>query len=269
MWIARTGIIANSINAYDANAQAFILATGITDNTQKSAINKLVLDFKTAGIWNKMKAIYPFVGGTASSHRFNLKAPTTNTSDFYLTYYGGITHNSNGITMNGTTGGANTFFNPFLNSTNGSLHLSVYTRNRPTRAITDADLTPMISYTPNGWVVLRVASNTINNLEYFSTSDTSQGIVTAISTSIGYGIGSQTATNSRKYYKNGALLNTNTTNDATAYLNANLSLNGSSFASYSASNYAFVTLGDGLTDTEASNLYAAVQQFNTTLSRNV
>jgi hypothetical protein len=32
---------------------------------------------------------------------------------------------------------------------------------------------------------------------------------------------------------------------------------------------AFASLGDGLTDTEATNFYSAVQSFNTTLSRNV
>ena len=68
--------------AYDPDAQAFITAAGITDNTQKSAINTLVLDMKGFGIWTKMKAIYPFVGGTATTHKFNLKNPL-DTSTLY------------------------------------------------------------------------------------------------------------------------------------------------------------------------------------------
>ena len=38
------------------------------------ATNQLVKDLKSNNLWDKMKSIYPFVGGTVSSHRFNLKA---------------------------------------------------------------------------------------------------------------------------------------------------------------------------------------------------
>ncbi len=41
----------------DADAQAFITAAGITDNTQKSAIETLVTDLKGYGIWTKMSAL--------------------------------------------------------------------------------------------------------------------------------------------------------------------------------------------------------------------
>jgi len=39
----------------------------------EGAINELVKDLKSNNLWDKMKSIYPFVGGTVSSHRFNLK----------------------------------------------------------------------------------------------------------------------------------------------------------------------------------------------------
>ncbi len=40
----------------------------------EGAINELVKDLKSNNLWDKMEAIYPFVGGTVSSRRFNLKA---------------------------------------------------------------------------------------------------------------------------------------------------------------------------------------------------
>jgi len=40
-------------------------------------------------------------------------------------------------------------------------------------------------------------------------------------------------------------------------------------ANYSLAEFRFGTYGDGLTDTQASNFYTAVQGFNKTLSRNV
>lgn len=46
----------------DPDAQAFITAASITDPTQQSAINQLVVDLKGYNVWTKMKAIYPFVG---------------------------------------------------------------------------------------------------------------------------------------------------------------------------------------------------------------
>jgi hypothetical protein len=41
------------------------------------------------------------------------------------------------------------------------------------------------------------------------------------------------------------------------------------YSAFSDRQYAFASIGDGLTDTQASNLYTAVQAFQTTLSRNV
>ncbi len=55
----------------DTDVLAFITATSITDATQQTAINTLVTDLKTANIWTKMKALYPFIGGTATTHKFN------------------------------------------------------------------------------------------------------------------------------------------------------------------------------------------------------
>ena len=69
-WGVRTSAI---ISGNDTDAQAFITAAGITDTTQQSAINSLVTNLKGYGIWSKMKAIYPMVGGTANAHKFNLK----------------------------------------------------------------------------------------------------------------------------------------------------------------------------------------------------
>lgn len=97
--------------AYDADAQAFITATGIS-GTNASAINTLVLDLKAANIWTKMKAIYPIIGGTATAHKFNLKNPLDTDAAFRLSFVGGWTHSSNGALPNGTNAFADTFLQP-------------------------------------------------------------------------------------------------------------------------------------------------------------
>ena len=53
--------------SYDSDAQAFFTASGITDLTQKNAVNQLVLDLKSNSLWTKIKALYPIVGGNANT----------------------------------------------------------------------------------------------------------------------------------------------------------------------------------------------------------
>ena len=86
---------------FDADAQAFITAAAITDVTQQNAINTLVVDLKGYSIWTKMKALYPFVGGTATTHKFNLKNPLDTNAAFRASFVGGITHSSTGVKGNG------------------------------------------------------------------------------------------------------------------------------------------------------------------------
>ena len=96
----------------DADAVAFLTAAGITDVTISNAICTMVKDLKANGLWTKMKAIYPFVGGTASTHKFNLKDPRDLDAAFRLSFLGGWTHSATGALPNGTNAYARTFFIP-------------------------------------------------------------------------------------------------------------------------------------------------------------
>jgi hypothetical protein len=98
----------------DPNAAAFIAAAGITDPTQKDAINTLVVTLKQKSLWSSLVAIYPIVGGTASTHKWNLKDPRDLDAAFRLNIGGGWTHNASGMTGNGTTNYADTFCNAGL-----------------------------------------------------------------------------------------------------------------------------------------------------------
>jgi len=100
----------------------------ITSFQQASAVNTLVTDLKAAGIWTKMKAIYPFVGGTATSHKFNLKDPRDLDAAYRLVFNGGWTHSSTGALPNGTTAYADTKLVPSSILTLGSFHHSTYSR---------------------------------------------------------------------------------------------------------------------------------------------
>lgn len=94
----------------DADAAAFLTAAGITNATITSAIDTLVKDLKAYNIWTKIIAYHPFVGGTAATHKWNLKDPRDLDAAYRLKFYGGLTHDANGLTGNDSNGYADTLF---------------------------------------------------------------------------------------------------------------------------------------------------------------
>lgn len=254
----------------DADAQAFITAAGITNATQQSAINTLVTDLKTYGIWTKMKAIYPFVGGTSSTHKWNLKDPRDLDAAFRLVFNGGWTHSSTGALPNGTNAYADTKLTQIASGAYNNVHLSYYSRTN----ILDTNLRVEMGY-DNGSDFLSLYFNLFlggvryyggsagNRTARFSNPPNTQGLA----------INSATSSTLQKIYRNGVQV-ANTTATQTATASANNILIGSQGTSggptlYSYRECAFASIGDGLTDTEAANLYTAVQAYQTSLSRNV
>ena len=264
---------ATGAGGVDPDAQAFITAAAITDPTQQSAINTLVVDLKGYNIWTKMKAVYPFVGGTASTHKFNLKNPLDTDAAFRLVFNGGWTHSSTGATPNGTNAYADTKLNPLSILTLYSNHISYYSRTNNNPGV-DFDLGVGTAFgaTSNS-LFIRRSSNTAG---YDSGNVTGNNRITFSNTnSLGFYNGSITANNSRKYYKNGVSQISNTTVLTQDNPNANIFIGAYNEYDASGANYfgskqcAFSSIGDGLTDTDAANFYTAVQAFQTTLGRQV
>ncbi len=94
--------------AADADADDFFSRSSLTpDTTQQRAIYQLCADLKMSGLWEKIDAIYPFVG-TQENQRYNLKSAS------YTITWTGLTEgcfDANGVTGNGT-GYGDTGFNP-------------------------------------------------------------------------------------------------------------------------------------------------------------
>jgi hypothetical protein len=251
----------------DTFAINFINAAGITDGIQQNAIIRLVYDLKFFGLWDKMLAIYPFVGSTSTTHKFNLVNPVDTNAAYRLVFAGGFTHNSNGITGNGLNAIANTFMNAFTVLPNASLHCSWYSLTANTSNAFSNEITLNGLYNPASWISFRINNKTGGGNAIFSAGLDSAG-ATVSQTLNGFFIGSKTASNSRKLYRNGGVIATNTTNDLNPLPNLNISLMGG-LGNYSGNNCAFSSIGIGLTDTESANLYTAVQAFNTTIGRQV
>jgi len=270
MILSTHGIIGSSVTVAsgDADALAFITAAGITDTTQKSAINTLVTDLKTANIWTKMKALYPFVGGTAAQHRFNLKDPRTVDAAFYLDFLGGGTHSANGYQPNGSTAYAETYFNPTTGySVNNNAHISFYSRTN----LSVSTNNEMGCYDVNNLVITTRRSDQSNNTFLFANT-LSGGINFVDSDSLGLYV-SNRINNQANGFKNGVSKGSNTVadnarNNRTIVIGANNSTT-LNITQYSSKQSAFASIGDGLTDAEAANFYTAVQTYQTTLNRQV
>jgi len=276
MILSLNGIIAGRGSIpIDTDAQAFITAATITDSTQQSAINQLVLDLKSANIWNKMKAIYPFVGGTASKHRFNLRNPSNGTPAFYLTFYGGGTHDSNGYNPDGTTAYANTWIYPNANYSNQySSHMSIYTGTDVFPSTNGVDVIGAYSLSPTKIFQVGHYTDGSNVKNHVTSLGGDTAILdSSLSVAKGFILGSRISQNSLKLYKNNNLLQTNTNTASNTLPNANLYIGARNGAGspdvFSKLNHRFVSIGDGLSDSEATALYNAVITFNTTLGRAV
>jgi hypothetical protein len=276
MILASHGLIASQIASFDADAVAFFgrvtTAGGSLSATEKSAVNTLVVQMKADGIWSGMKAIYPMVGASAAACAQNLKS-----SSFTGTFSSGWTFASTGVTGNGTSAYMNTTFNLNTQLTFTNSHISIY-KNLGTISAADK---------LNG--VYDIGANPISAslTPDRSTTQYSQGELGSYSPATGAGgnsgvqgngfyVVARNANNFIRLTKNNTNTLTNTTTSSPAAVpNDNFWLGGAHQAGlsviYGANDYryAFLSLGDYLDATQASNFYTAVQAFQTTLSRNV
>lgn len=256
--------------ATDRDALAFLEAAQIYDRNQQKAVVDLVRRLKTAGLWSKMKAIYPFVGGTATAHKWNLKDPQDTDAAFRLTFNGGWTHSANGVDPNGTNAYANTFLVPTSALTYTSSHVSVYVRENIYGNQRNIEIGSYVG-TPNR--LIGIYTNYIDNLDLDIGNFDVSRITVGNSDSRGYYIGTRTANNLLRAYRNGSTVGSNTTNDTvglpTNAITYSAVLVGASYVQYSNKQLAFATIGDGLTDTDATNLYNIVDVYQKRLGRAV
>ena len=260
------------LGGWDTDALAFITASAITDNTQKSAVNQLVKDLKTANVWSKMKALYPMVGGTDASHKYNLKDPRDLDAAYRLVFNGGGTHSATGYLPNGTTSYADTKLIPSSILTSSNLHISYYSR-------TDSVLPDMMGLQDddvnNGSQIYFQANKTT---DIYSAINTDANRINVSSTNTtGYYVVSRITSTNLKAYKNGSQVGSNVSNSTSYSANIPMYLGafnykypgGASVIQYGNKECAFASIGDGLTSAEATALSTAVQNFNTTLGRQV
>jgi hypothetical protein len=230
-----------------------------------------------------MDAIYPFVGGTSTSHKFNLKNPADTNGAFRLVFNGGVTHNSNGVTFNGTTGYADTNWaaNPQISMTD-YISISIYSRTDSRTATIRTDMAVqnfnynsttgglwLSSYYNTGSPSVIFQNDLPNSYTYaYYAADGTNTNTT------GYYVGIQDATNTA-VYRNGTLIGLNNVakSASRSYSTSNLFIGADNYNGgarrYSDRNFAFAHIGTSMSSGDTSNLYTIVQTYQTTLGRQV
>lgn len=259
------------VGSCDADAQTFITAAGITDPTQIAALCQLVVDLKAGGVWNDLNALYPFVGGTATTHSYNLKNPVL----YQIAWFGGVTHNTNGATFNGINSYGNTGYNESLIETSSNTHRSVYDRSTlaDSRCQIGVANGPYNGSYQRNYIYTNYSSNYY--MDCYDNLDNYGRLTGANGGSNAFWLHSRTssASGAMKAYKNGVFLKQSTQTvygiqpTLVTYIGA-LNLNGS-LHEPTFHNLASASMGNGLSASQITAYYTALQTFQTTLGRQV
>ena len=271
MIIAIANTISNNnvkASPFDPDATAFFgrvtAAGGTLTTTEKDAVDTLVKSMKAIGTWTSMKAIYPMVGASAAACAQNLKS-----ASFTGTFTSGWTFASTGVTPNGSSAFMNTAFTPSGNLSVNSQSYGYYSRSN-TAAGAKRE---MGGYSPllGGNEDVGLLAKYSGDLFYSIIGGTIYPNVANID-SRGLFIINRTSATNVKGYKNNSLV-INGTNPNVTILNMPVYIGCRNTntvpGDFTDRQCAFSFIGDGLTDTQASDLYNSVQTFQTTLSRQV
>ena len=259
MILSTHGFIASSIGQVDADAQAFFdrvtTAGGTLSATEQTAILTLVSDLKAYGIWTKMKAIYPMVGASAAACSQNLKSSSF-TGTFTAT---GWTFASTGVTPNGSSAYMDTNLN--LNTMNSINDISVGMYSR-----TNVQDSGSFGCAYPTAVNLQYFPKYVNGQSYAYLMDANNDSQ-AYTDSFGFYAMSRIASTVKYQQKNSAIVTWTGSSSGTLISQNFLFARGS--LGFDSREMAFGFVGNGISSTNLSDFYTAVQAMQVTLNRNV
>jgi hypothetical protein len=248
--------ILKSGGGFDADAASFFTAAGITDLTQKNAINQFVLDLKSNSLWSKQKEIHLYFLGDSTKNSFNLKNPST----FVNVFSSGWTYGSNGATPNGTSAYCQSGLNPSTHCSTNSISFGVYFNTLPTKSASAngvfvagyntlyrGSLVGNYTYWNGGEILRSTSSGDNNGFQQVSRFNTTQQLRKHKSNATETITDSYTSLPNAVFYKGVA--------------------NG--LAQYEDRRFTLTYIADGLTGSEMDNMYTCVQTLMTTLGINV
>lgn len=255
------GQMFGSLAADDYDANLFSVAAGLTSAAHKDGINYYVKSFKAYGFWSGDKAYYPFVGGTASTHKWNLKDPRDLDAAFRLTFSGTWTHNANGADPDGSTAVCTTHIVPNTHLTQNDKHLSYYsgdalnsTIGGEIGTITNTGNPDLIAVSYSSVLYASISSSTV--------------VSTANTNSTGLWMVSRDNSSTQVYvFRNGATFGSNPYSSTSGSQSTDLITIGKQNNINSDKRVQFASIGLGKSTTEAATFYNIVSAVQTKWGR--
>ena len=267
-----TWLSAPHVPTLDPATSAYLAATGL-DHAYAPALDGLVVGLKSHGLWTKMSAVYPMIGGTAALHKWNLLNPVDSDAAYRLTFTGG-THsgplgyraNEEGVTANGNY--ADTHLVPAsVLADVDSTHLAYYSL----ASVPPGDRTEMGCYNWDGSTTSRfhVIANYAGNFFYYGMSEAG-ATNTSMSFSTGLFVTTRTGATLTTAYRNGAQLDSSPQPSNSGLPTNAVWVGGiDTYVGRTDLPCGFASIGSGLTSQNVADLYTVVQNFQTALGRQI
>jgi hypothetical protein len=240
--------------------------TGIT-STVSAATVTLFTSLVSNGLYDKITAFYPLLGGNSDGCKFNAKNPINTDAAYRLTFFGGWTFNPSGATSNGTTAYADTFLAPSAQTLN-SQHYSIYMGNNNVYTGVGKNYFGCAQVVSSTQYYNVIGQDGAPRWFYGVSSRGSNPVLTP--NTQGFILMASSGSTNEALYRNGSIISTSiplgrATMTRTNYIAA--MNNGTAIQHYD-NQYRFVTMGSGLTAAEVSTLSTIINTFQTTLGRN-
>jgi hypothetical protein len=248
------------INRFD-EIDLYMNAIGSTNALWRGYLREHKEDLIAAGVWDKAIALNPVMGGTASTHAEYLLGRGFG----QMLFFGGVTHDANGMVGNGSNGYYNTGI--ALGNLQQNNH-SVFVYSRTNIEANTHDLSVLDSGFVGVSNLFRAIGNTYNTRSFASTNQ-------FISNNDSRGVHGLSRTNSANYLVQIRTTQTTVTQASATPSNLNIQIAGmalnanGTIGNFSTRQQSYVWLGRGLTATQMADLEIAIVKLQTQLARNV
>ena len=243
---------------YDSDAQRFFDSSRISNINERFAINNFVTQLKDSALWTRFSAIYPLVGGSEASAKWNLKDPRDLDAAYRLTFNGTPVYATTGVLFPTTSDYADTHLADSAIGGYSNASISYYSRTQ--NSISGYDMGCTDGAVP--YNELSIYANSVDDSEWFGFS---QDILSPNTT--GLFMLSSSATNVTRY-RNGVVVSSKGSAPGNSYTNLTILIGTSRVTAHPGQKEcALATIGNGLTDAQALTFYNIVQNLETALGR--
>jgi hypothetical protein len=261
--------VPNDSTVYYASTAQQIIGSAIwtaLDTFVVSLKNAFSLTLGVNNLSTKFNAIYPMIGGTATSHKYNLVNPLDTNAAFRLTFSGGWTHAGTGALPNGSNGYADTYIVPNTNiADRNNCHISYYSRtNKAGSAYVEMGVN-----TPDA---LFIAPRYDASGAYRAVNSTQVGPTANSINTAAFFQANRISSSQAILYRNSSALYTDTVFSSglsTRNIFIGCYNNAGSPLYYTNRECSFASAGIGMNGTEQTNYYNAIQTLQTSLFRQV